>query len=234
MAACASSAHAPDLTPTPTPRTTSAAPYDGQRWGGFLFADDPAAVSVTTTPPPVQSDESFEGYPISELPGYRQFDSIGALAAFLAAKATVFAPSLPLPDARLVDTYAVQLTNGRVAMIGIEYDFAHSDAPAGDTDLWIIHDFSMQSPLVYATGKPDGYPDSLGRDAGPPQIVEIMANQAVYLPFSNPASIDRSLLNRSALSWFDDDGSFWSIQGRNLSLPALKAIANLLVPVKAP
>lgn len=232
LAAC-DRAGTPVTTPSPsaTPRLVSHTPHDAEVWGGFLFAVDSASITVTPTPPPVQSDESFEGYPISGLPGYRQFPTPDELATFLGQRAAVLAPASLPAGAQLIDAYAVLLSDGRVAMVGLEYRYADSDAPAGDPDLWIVHDFRTPRPLVEATGKPPGYPDSLGRDASAPVAVDVAGRRAIYLGYDSPPALARSLVLRSALSWFDDDGSFWSVQARRLDASALVAIAASLTPV---
>jgi len=203
---------------------TPAVAKDGDRWGDFILSANPASVTVTQTPAPVTNVPAEEAIPFDH-PGYREFKTPDDLARFLNGRAKVLAPSFVPEGSVLLGAWAVELDDGRITDTGVSYRFASSTQTIKDPDIWIASSYRIPRPVVI---------DALeskranGQIRGVPQELTMDGNPAIFLPFMNPRDIPVSLQFSSALSWFDADGVFWSVQGRNLDLDTLLKIAESL------
>jgi hypothetical protein len=193
-------------------------------WGGFVFASDPVHVTVTPERPSVDWG-GYEGA-LTQHPGYRRFSTPEDLATFvdgvLGDDAPVLVPRNLPEGAQLLDAYAIVVAPDKIAQYGLEYALAGSDAHAGDGDIWILADFTTQYPLVIST-LVNPQPDSLGRKQLPVERVRIGDLHTIYQPYDSPPALDRSLRNRSAISWFDGR-VLRSVQTRDLSFDEQAAI----------
>lgn len=203
---------------TPPPAT------DGDRWGDFVFANIPSAVTVVETPAPVEGAGDDEAIPFDH-PGYREFKAPEDLARFVKGRAKVLAPSFVPPGSELLGAWAVETSDGRISDTGVSYRFAGSKQTIHDPDIWIASTFRLRRPTVIDATESVR---ANGQVRGVPLKVTALGNPAVYLPFDNPPGLGPSLQFRSAVSWFDTDGVFWSVQGRNLDLSTLLQIAGSL------
>lgn len=203
---------------TPQPVT------DGERWGDFVFANMPSAVTVVATPAVVEGVGDEELIPFDH-PGYREFKTPEDLARFAKGRAMVLAPSFVPAGSDLLGAWAVETSDGRISDTGVSYRFAGSTQTIHDPDIWIASTFRVPHPTVIDATKSVR---ANGQVRGAPLKVTVRGNPGVYLPFDNPPGLDPSLQFSSALSWFDTAGVFWSVQARNLDLNALMQIADSL------
>ena len=117
--------------------------------------------------------------------------------------------------------------DGEIMIAALNYRHAGSDARLEDPDLWISYDTIQQQPLVYATVPVDL---RLGRVALPARKLTVQGNEGVLLEFTSPPDLARELRLRSVVSWFGPDREFWTVQARDVEVPALIAISNSLRP----
>lgn len=120
---------------------------------------------------------------------------------------------------------AFELGDGRITDTGVSCRFASSTQTIKDPDIWIASTYRVQRAVIFDPLESKG---ANGQVRGIPEEPTVHGNPAVYLPFTNPRDIPPSLQFSSALSWFDQDGVFWSVQGRNLDLNTLRKIADSL------
>ncbi len=200
----------------------------GDTWGGFVFFDSPGFIvpQAQVTPParPLQPSDTTAEFPYDH-PGYHQFSSVPELAGFVKGRAPVKEPAKLPSNAILIGAYAVEGSDGRILAMALNYALGSSGAPFRDPDIWISYDVYEQRPGAYATFVQD---EALGRQALPAQKLTVQGNQAVYLEFTNPPGTHRELRLRSVISWYQDDGAFWTVQARDVSFPQLLDIANSL------
>lgn len=208
-------------------QTTSKTPQpvaDGERWGEFVFADVPSAVTVVATPAVVEAAGDEELIPFDH-PGYREFKTPEDLARFTKARAMVLVPRFVPSGSELAGAWAIETMDGRISDTGVAYRFAGSAQTIRDPDIWIASTFRVPRPTVVDATKSVR---ANGQVRGVPLKVTVRGHRGIYLPFDNPPGLDPSLQFNSAVSWFDDDGVFWSVQGRNLDLNTLMNIVDSL------
>lgn len=201
----------------------------GERWGGFVFSDDPAyrVPPGEVTPPRKQHVHTTQRACPFEDPGYRRFDTLAGLADFAAGRCPLLEPTALPPEMTLLGTYSVSAEDGDILMAALNYRHAESDAHLEDPDLWISYDTIQAQPVVYPT-----VPVSLrlGRVALPVRKLTVQGNQGVLLECTGPSDLARELRLRSAVSWFGPDREFWTVQARDVDVPTLIALCNSLRP----
>lgn len=203
------------LTPVPV--------QDGDRWGGFVFADVPSTVKVTVTPAPID----FGEFAPFDYPGFRKFATVDELVRSVASRVAVRAPAFLPTGVELIGAWSIEAADGRISDTTLTYRFAGSDAHLGDPDILVGLSYRVPSPFVYEA-KESTRPN--GQIHRTPRRVSVRGGkEAVFLPFENPPGLHRSLNFASALSWFESEGAFWTVQGKNLDFATLSRIAESLV-----
>jgi len=215
---------------TATPANTTPVPVkDGDVWGPFLFLSDQSKfdATVTVTPAPV-NDPNAELIPFQH-PGLRRFATVAEMAAFVGTRAQVLAPAFLPAGTELLGAYAIERDpGGPISATGLSYRFAGSTKPFEDPDIWIPASYWYTSPSDI---DPLSSTDQLGRVRGVPEMLLVNGRYAVYMPYTNPADVPVSLQVSSTINWYDEDGAYWSVQGRNLGVDTLLRIAESLSPV---
>ena len=190
-------------------------PYPGQRWGDFVFCDQPAPCYPTpgeVTPAPIPL-EGTEGHSLfSGHPGYREFKTIEELGAFIGNRAVFRVPKFLPKNAELLSGFAVQKADGRIFDVGLSYSLRDAGADNLSEDLWINYNLYTQRPLMFGEVSPPSYTFTL---------LTIRGEKAIFQQPLDPKS-------RAGLNWFEGDGSFWTVQGVGLDLETLTAIAESL------
>ena len=213
----------------PGPSTPVTSPAQaGQRWGGFLFCDEPASCvlppdQITPPPRPLKGDEG--DLLIAGHPGYREFKTIDDLARFINGRAVLRVPQFLPPDAELLGGYAVVGDEGRIFTVGISYRLGDSDAPINDADVWINYDLYTPRPSAFGTSERQV---GLGRSIAAPRLLTVRGQETIFQEARNPPGLARDQIIRSSLNWFEEDDSFWAVQARGLDLATLVAIAESL------
>jgi hypothetical protein len=194
-----------------TPRVT---PYPGERWGDFVFCDQPAPCYPTpsdVTPAPIPLDPG-EGETLFSGPGYHEFKTVEELGAFIGDRAVFRVPRFLPNNAELLGGYAVEKRDGRVFDVGLSYRLGNTDATILNSDLWINYDLYTEKPITIGKESPPSYTYTL---------LTVRGEKAIFQKAFDAKS-------RASLNWFEGDGSFWAAQGVGLDLATMVAIAESL------
>lgn len=197
-----------------TPETLPVTP--GERWGGFLFVEDPAAYrvppdQVTPALRPLKGDEGeslIDGHP-----GFRAFATVDELAQFVAGRGPVRVPAFLPAGAQLMRGEAVEGDDAELLEVGLNYRVGDSAATPSDPDLWIVWVSYQQRPAVFPTHDQES--------VLAPRRLMVRGREAIYLEARSPG-------DRSSLNWFENDGRSWAVQGRHMDLATLVAVAESL------
>lgn len=201
-----------------TPTTVAAEP--GERWGEFIFFDDPSfhipTSEITPAPRPLEGDEGESLY--SDHPGYREFTQTKELAAFVEGRVPVPVPQSLPESAELLGGYAVEGSDGEIISVGISYRLGDSDATINNSDIWISYDRFVSRPMGISTKD--------NEEVLAPVLLTVQGSEATYrglreYPGASPHT-------RASLNWYTDDGAFWTVQARGLDMGAIVEIAESL------
>jgi len=198
--------------------TTPVAVVEGERWGGFVFTDNPQNLNVTVTPPPIDLGE-FSPF---DYPGFRKFETVEDLLRFINGRIMVAVPQSLPAGASLIGAWAIETPDQKIADAVLAYTLTGSVPQLGDPDLMVAVSYRVPRPFVYPVKE---VVQALGQRRETPQRVSVAGHDGVFLPYDNPPGIGQNVTFASALSWFEDDGAFRSIQGKNLDFAMLSAIA---------
>ena len=205
-------------TPASSSEPTTFAPQPGQRWGAFLFCDEPvpcrlAPDQLTPPPRPLKGDEGHSL--VGGHPGYRQFDTIDDLARFINGRAVLRVPQFLPPNAQLIEAETVVGDDGKFLLVNLNHRLVASASRVGDADLVISYNVYTARPLAIGTS---GQP---GTGLYKERLLKVRGEETIFQPASGPEG-------RASLNWFEDDGSFWAVQARRLDFATIAAIAESL------
>lgn len=194
----------------------------GERWGGFLFMDDPSyrlpASAAIPAPRPLRHEE--DELLIGDHPGYREFTDINNLQRMLSNRARVSVPATLPVGSEFIGGYAVVGDDDHVIMTGLGYRLGRSSAHLLDPDLWIDISFYFARPLVCLL-------NGTALQVLPPRALLIASKKAIYQEARNLPGVYTG--TRSSLNWFEVDGSFWTVQARGTTFTTLAAVAESVV-----